>query len=95
MHKEIFKKTLTSFIIIQNAIAFGLTFLPLIRVTRFESICAAHGIVLAAEELRRVHTSAHTKGGLVSVPDDLDMDHTQHFKGSARAEDHQTALQFL
>lgn len=69
-------------------------FSPINQSNALESICAANGIVLGAEERECVHTSRALKGGLVSVRDDLDMDHTRHIKGSARAADHQTELQF-
>lgn len=70
-------------------------FSPINQSNAHESICAANGIVLAALECQCVHTSAYTEGDLVSVRDDIEADHTRHFKGSARADDHQTALQFL
>lgn len=59
-------------------------FSPINQSNALESLCAANGIVLAAEERQCVHTSRALKGGLVSVRDDLDMDHTRYFKGSAR-----------
>lgn len=69
-------------------------FSPINQSNAHESICAANGIVLAAQERQCVHTSAHTKERLVSVRDDLDADHTHNFKGSARAADHQTGCSF-
>lgn len=75
--------------------SYWMDFSPINQSNALEPIYAANGIVMAAEERQCVHTSRALKGGLVSVHDDLDMDHTRHIKGQRARSGSSNGAEFL